>query len=87
VSFPQKICFKRQGFSLIEMKTAVDVHFRVQALQQVPTSTAGTRTEGKDCILDEYLGGFFPRASHRKPSVRPLIKKVNLLVFVATSSR
>jgi hypothetical protein len=53
----------------------------------VPTSTAGTRTEGKDCILDEYLGGFFPRASHRKPSVRPLIKKVNLLVFVATSSR
>ena len=32
------------------------VHVRVQALQQVPTSTAGTWTEGKDRILGEYRG-------------------------------
>ena len=32
------------------------VHVRVQALQQVPTSTAGIWTEGKDRILGEYRG-------------------------------
>jgi hypothetical protein len=56
VSFPEKISFKSQSFSLIEVKTAVDVHFRVQTLQRLPTSTAGTWAKGKDSILGEYRG-------------------------------
>lgn len=32
------------------------VHFRVQALRKVPSSTAGTWTEGKDLVAGEYRG-------------------------------
>lgn len=32
------------------------VHFRVQTLKQVPSSTVGTWTEGRDVVLAEYRG-------------------------------